>query len=340
MKVCKNCEQRIQYTGLLILFVLIALLPLGCASHGQHSAAGNASTLQAPDYSRGSDWVFKTGAPDKAVDVFYVYPTIYVGKSPTNMDIHDQALRGIAEHLMDAQAGAYSGDANLFAPYYRQMSMAMLDSDEDMYKSPYFQTGYGDVSRAFDYYLKHFNNGRPFILAGHSQGTMVLINLMRDRFDDPRMQKQLVAAYLIGYSITREDLKNYPWMKPATRANDIGVIISYNTQAPGTTASPVLLPNAYCINPLSWTTDETPADKSLNLGAVFFNGKTSDIEREVLHYTGARVDKATGALVAILPETLDVGGFPPGVYHKYDYALWFRNLKANVALRIHTFLGE
>ena len=113
-----------------------------------------------------------------------------------------------------------------------------------------------------------------------------------------------------------------------------------DTQAPGTTGSPVLLPGAFCINPLSWTTEETPANKLLNLGTVFFNDTTSQIEREIPHYAGAWVDPETGALVTTVPEELDVGSFPPGVYHRYDYSLWYRNLEANVKARCEKYLEQ
>jgi hypothetical protein len=94
------------------------------------------------------------------------------------------------------------------------------------------------------------------------------------------------------------------------------------------------------MNPLTWTTEDTPADKSLNLGSVFFNSTTGDIEREIPNYAGARVDKATGALVTELPEDLDTDPFPQGVYHKYDYALWYRNLEKNVELRCQSYLRQ
>ena len=319
---------------------LIVFVCWGCGATHQVSKETIEEIPQAPDFSSQSSWVFQAESPDKKVDIFYVYPTIYTGKSPVNMDIYNPKLRSTAEHLMDAQAGVYSGSANLFAPYYRQVSMAKLNPEEDMFQNSHYQLGYGDVSRAFAYYLKHLNNGRPFILAGHSQGSMTLINIMREHFKNPDLQKQLVAAYLLGYSITPEDFNHYPWMKPATQATDIGVIISYNTQAAGTTGSPVLLPGAFCINPLSWTTDGTPADKSLNLGAVFFSATSSAIDRETPHYAGAYVDKETGALVTALPEDLDVGGFPPGVYHKYDYALWYRNLEENVKARCDAYAEQ
>ncbi len=119
-----------------------------------------------------------------------------------------------------------------------------------------------------------------------------------------------------------------------------GVVVSWNTQAPGATGSPVLRPGAICINPLNWVTDETPADKSRNLGAVFFEDLTGVMKRDVPHYTGARIDAKTGALVAVPPEKLELGQFPKGVLHKYDYAFWYRNLERNVRDRIEAFLKE
>lgn len=294
-----------------------------------------------PDYTKDTAWASNPAKPDKPVDVFYVYPTIYPGTDPRNMDVFDEKLRSDVQGLLKAQAGVYSSSANLFAPYYRQVSFACLDPKQDMTLNQYFRIGADDVHRAFDHYLNNLNQGRPFILAAHSQGSVVMLDLLRSRFKDPALQKKLVAAYVIGYSITGEDLKKYPWIKPAQRADDTGVVISWNTQAPGATGSPVLRPGAICINPLTWSTDETPASKDLNLGAVFFDDFTGKVLREVPHYTGARVDKKSGALVTTPPDKdLKIGHFPPGVLHKFDYAFWYRNLQSNVETRIKAYLDK
>lgn len=194
---------------------LIALTTLVCLSFTPLCTKINASSL--PDYAHKSSWVHQTTTPSKEIDVFYVYPTIYTEQSPANLDINNPQLRNTATHLLHAQAAVYSKTTNLFSPYYRQMSLGRLNPDEDMYKNQYYLIGYNDVATAFEYYLKHLNNGRPFILAGHSQGSMILSNLMRDYFDDVKLLKQLVATYLIGYSITNEDFQTYPWIKPATK---------------------------------------------------------------------------------------------------------------------------
>lgn len=296
-----------------------------------------------PDYSQKDSWARITENTTHPVDIFYVFPTIYSEEYPLNMDIMNRPdLQSKAQGLMVAQAGVYSESANLFAPYYRQTSFVALNPDENMYTNKYFRIGADDVAAAFDYYLKHFNQGRPFILASHSQGSLVMIDLIRKKLSDPELLEKLVAAYLIGYSVMPEDFKKYPWMKPATGANDTGVIISYNTQAPGATGSPVLVKGAFCINPLNWKTDGTPAGKELNKGAVFFDDFTGTLKKEVPHYTGAKINTKTGALETMPPDydNLELGHFPEGVLHKFDYAFWYRNLQDNVAQRINNYLSK
>jgi len=320
-----------------ILFLLVLFSAFFLSSCTSFRSVKLQDGLEAPRYDESSSWLFQELSSQKKLDVFYVYPTIYGGENPTNMDIYNEELRDKAMRSFKKQTGVYTEVGNIFAPFYRQVSMAVLDPDEDTYKNKNFLLGYKDVSRAFEYYLKHLNDGRPFILAGHSQGSMNLITLMREHFESVKLQKQLVAAYLIGYSVTKEDFKQYPWMKPATGESDTGGIVSYNSQAPGTKGPPVILPGAFCINPLNWKTDGTPAAASSNLGAVFFKPDGS-VDKVVPHYSGAMIDTTTGALTTVLPEELDTGGFPKGIYHIYDYSLWFNNLKKNIKLRSENYM--
>ena len=330
---------RLIRTGILsFLFCLAAFGPVSATALAASTTTNTAGCVpECPDYNQMVSWASLPGHPDNPVDVFYVYPTIYFEASPWNMDVFNQALRADVQGLLKAQAGVYSGAANLFAPYYRQVSFAALDPNEDMTRNSYFRIGADDVHRAFDYYLNFFNQGRPFILAAHSQGSVVLLDLLRSRFKAPALQKKLVAAYLLGYSVTREDLRKYPWIRPAQEADDIGVVVSWNTQEPGATGSPVLRKGAICINPLNWRTDDTMADKNLNLGAVFFDDFKGNVLREVPQYTGARVNLATGALETVPPDKMEIGHFPPGVLHKFDYAFWYRNLQRNVQTRIAAY---
>jgi hypothetical protein len=328
---------RLIRTG--ILSLLLCLAVFGPVSAAAPETGVPVDCLPGcPDYGQMVGWAALPDHPGKAVDVFYVYPTIYAETTPMNMDVFNRTLRADVQGLLKAQAGVYSGAANLFAPYYRQVSFAALDPETDMTLNPYFRVGADDVHRAFDYYLNFLNQGRPFILAGHSQGSVVLLDLLRSRFRDPVLREKLVAAYVIGYSVTREDLRKYPWLRPAMGADDTGVIVSWNTQEPGATGSPVLLEGAICINPLNWRTDDTMADRNLNLGAVFFDDFKGKVLRMVPQYAGARINLDNGALETVPPDKMEIGHFPPGVLHKFDYAFWFRNLERNVQTRIDAYL--
>ena len=176
---------------------------------------------------------------------------------------------------------------------------------------------------------------------------MVVIQLLRNRLQDPELRKRMVAAYPIGYSVTRRDLAEYPWMKPAAGETDTGVIITFNTQGPNAAGSPVLLDGAIAINPLNWTTDGTPASRSDNIEARFFDDRTGELLERIPHFAGAYVDADTGALIATdmqTPESkridlVNMGRWPAEVYHRYDYAFWYENLKANVRKRIDAYLA-
>lgn len=295
-------------------------------------------------YPQDINWISKPkGDLTFPVDVFYIYPTVYFSETPTTMEITDQSLREKAHGVYLEQASVFFKSANMFAPYYPQMSIACLSLPKKE-QEKYYTITYTEIKKAFQYYLNHLNQGRPFILAGHSQGSILGIDLMKELFDDKDVQEQLIAAYLIGYSITSEDLENYPQLKIAQGETDNGVIITYNTQAPYATGSPVLLPTAACVNPLTWTNDNTLASAKKNLGAVFFD-KSHKALPDQKQYTDAHIDKQTGALVASTPNPDDFytkgkSFFPRGIYHANDYQFYYRNLEENAKKRIEAYLKK
>jgi hypothetical protein len=90
-----------------------------------------------------------------------------------------------------------------------------------------------DVYAALDYYFEHYNQGRPFILAGHSQGSMILKIALQDYFlEHGEYLERMVAAYVLGYSITTDNLKANPSLRFAEGADDTGVIVSWNIEGP------------------------------------------------------------------------------------------------------------
>jgi DUF3089 family protein len=313
-------------TQFIVLLGLVFCFFISCKKSTEEVA-------QTAKYKNTSNWAYLDSDPQKTVDVFFVYPTIFDGTEPSNMNIDDPLLREKAKLATRNQSGVFTHECNLFAPFYQQMSMqCLLLADQE--KEKYFEIAYADVKKAFQYYLENLNQGRPFIIAGHSQGSEILIQIMKDEFSDEQLMEQLIAAYLIGYSVTEFDLYNSQWMKMAQNAFDNGVIVSYNTQSYDISGSPVLLPGARCTNPLSWKTSNDYAEKEENLGAVFFDA-VGNIESVIPQFTGAWIDE-NGALVAFTldPANYYTPPFPMGVYHKFDYSFFYRNLQKNVSDRV------
>ncbi len=341
---------KITSTLFCLLFIIGAsfIFISGCVNE-ETPAVGNGDTIptgvaghsQEPDYQDSYYWLSLPTIEEK-VDVFYVYPT--VSSSPGGfMDITNESERLLAQGMLEAQASVFASRANVFAPYYRQMSTGVAVTQGSLATdTEEFKRGAVDVQDAFDYYITNLNEGRPFIIAGHSQGTMALIELIKNRFgDDEDLRNRLVAAYLIGYTVTDADLEA-AGLTIAEGADDTGVVITYNTQSKTSAGGPMLMAGAHCINPLNWKTDDTCAPALENLGARFYNDSTGEFLREVDDYCDAQIDLETGALTTTIPagEDLDIGPYSEGVYHRYDYAFWYRNLEKNVGTRIDAYLNQ
>ncbi|MDD4636549.1 MAG: DUF3089 domain-containing protein [Bacteroidales bacterium] len=306
---------------------------------GLFTSCNKSDSLEAIEESNYADsyyWALLPTSIEKDVDVFFVYPSVFRGTEEMNMDITNDSLRSRVLAIIPQQAAVFNNNCNIYVPYYRQMTFdGLFLSDKE--RTRYYSIGLADVEEAFDYYIKNMNNGRPFILAGHSQGSQVLIQLMKDKLYKAELRNKLVAAYIIGYSVTDDDLAQCEWLKIAESADDIGTIITYNTQSEFATGSLVLLPHTHCVNPLNWKNTSEYAPKEMNLGAVFFNDN-GEIDTTINQFTDAWIDH-NGALVA---GTADVDIYtapssPVGVYHKYDYSFFFNNLIENVGVRINAF---
>jgi hypothetical protein len=322
-----------------------------CTGKNKQQVADNTESEKAgaPDYSDRNNWM-KQPAAVKDVDVFYVYPTEYIDDSegaPIFADINEKTMREPAQETYQMQATAYEESANVFVPYYRQVNMAAVSklTREEIYAA-FDSIPKNDVFAALDYYFEHYNEGRPFIIAGHSQGAAILRLVLMNYFrEHPDRYERMVAAYAIGFSITKNDLDASPHLKFATGETDTCVVISWNTEGPknveANTQTIVMKPGAISINPLNWKLDETYAPASENLGSLVMDlntgaTKISDIGAD------AQVNIARGTVVtnadAIPNEMVDFAG--PQNYHQDDYSIFFNNVKDNVVKRIAAYKAK
>jgi hypothetical protein len=261
-------------------------------------------------------------------------------------------MRSGAKAAFARTATAFSPSANIFAPYYRQATIQVVSMTYAQQEPIVGGEPTTDALSAFDYYIKHLNNGRPFILAGHSQGSHILINLMAEYMKkNPDVYKRMIAAYVPGYSITPQYLQQNSELKFAENADDTQVIVSYNTVAPTITMpDTVILPGAMAINPITWTRSETIAGASQNLGSISVDKNGYAVldaqgrPKKVLGVADATIDAATGRLICSTVDTatLDPGNSvtAAGIFHNYDYPFYYFDLRANAANRIALYLAK
>ncbi len=114
-------------------------------------------------------------------DTFFVLPTC-CDVSAAYCDLTCESMRFEANKLKSMFEGVFSS-TRVFSPWYKQISM-------DNFAGIQQQGGWAaafqavdeiplpGVIAAFETYLKQWNDSRPIVLAGHSQGSMVIHELL------------------------------------------------------------------------------------------------------------------------------------------------------------------
>jgi hypothetical protein len=321
-----------------------------------HHGFADEQHAPAPDYAVNAAWAALPGADENAnatqsTNVFFLHPTTYLSPERWNAPF-DNPGRGIGGGGVDTtlryQASAFAKCCRIFAPRYRQATLfAFLDSAGDGVKA--IDLAYQDIDRAFDAFLAR-NGGKPFIVAGHSQGSMHLLRLVQQRIAGTPLEKLLIAAYPIGAAVPA-DFRAIP---PCADAVQTGCLVSWNAVADANYdrsrggSVPIWLDGRYdtvgsrrmlCTNPLDWHLDGA-APASANRGSMSPNGVNAAPTLKPAYAAAKCID---GQLVVDLPANRpDFKGLPgaPGSLHIYDYSLFYANLQENAVLRAASFTAK
>lgn len=302
-----------------------------------------ASAAAATDYRDRNNWVIcddgKDGAP---FDVFYVYPTLSFAAFRGGMPWRDDPkLRHSIERFVRSQTRLLAPGARIYAPFVRQLGYpqvaAVIGSGKHWRRAVELNAGAEDTTAAFRHYLRRFNRGRPYILFGHSQGAMDLYLMMLGT-PELSLRGGFVAAYLIGLPrLGAADIASdmaERGIRPAAKADDLGVIVGWNSQLPWADVPFFSGRGTYCINPLNWRTDGVPADRSGHRGAVVYD-RTVGRYRMVGNFCGARIDISRGALVLDIPDRRGRRGIlDHGITHMDDVWFFVVNIRDNIELRV------
>ena len=301
-----------------------------------------------PDYSRDASWWARPGLADDPsrwlprgvaahtaaapAATFYVHPTTYLERDRWNgpIDAAGEPARR-ARVFVETQAGAFNNLSKVWAPKYRQAAYgAFLLKSEDARKA--LDLAYRDVLAAFDQFLANRSGGEPILLAGHSQGSLHLLRLLKDRKD--ALKGQLVAAYVIGWPVGVSSDLPATGLPACAAAGQVGCVASWQsfkdpansrlvTEAwvgtGGLTGSARTGDEILCTNPLTGAKDGV-APPNANRGTLVPNGDLTEASLEIGR-VGARCEKGFLLIDGDIPN-LGPYVLPVNNYHVYDYALF------------------
>ncbi len=243
--------------------------------------------VEAPDYSDQTFWAALPSMDDPAdlvpegvdpdvvqgqspVDVFFIHPTGYLsGASWTSPMDPDSASEENTKWMMAYQASAYNGCCNVYAPRYREATIYSYFQEPET-REQILGFAYGDVERAFDFFLANYSEGRPFVLASHSQGTHHMRRLLAERINGTELFTRMVAAYAIGSVMipwSEEYFAGLDDVSACESAVDLGCVVHWDTMAEGAPAVEREA-DSLCTNPISWRVDQERAAAADHVGAV------------------------------------------------------------------------
>jgi len=268
------------------------------------------------------------------VDVFYVVSTNIMrsfnpdGTESFSAVLNDEEKAILATEIKYIENNLFPEKVNFFSPYYHQTTMSALANPAFTRKDlqDLSNRATNEVFDAFDYYMEHFNQDRPFIIAGYSQGAIMTKNLLQHLTAE--QSKRLVAAYMMGYGLDAETLQHAN-VNAATGATDTGVTISFTSMANTEAIYNIIYNDAVeCINPVNWCTDATPAEFQ-------YDGETLTVHvdqtKKVLIVDGFHYEKHKTQDWSINPWSKDN-------YHNFEIYFYAPQIRKNALDRISHYL--
>ena len=302
-----------------------------------------------PDYSLLENWAAHPGKRDYAdttpmpnimdgqesseIDVFFLHPTTLFGQKAWNGDLKDKKLNGRTERTtIKHQASIFNGAGRVYAPRYRQMVLgAFFDKHDRASNGKAFHTAYCDLKASFDYYMAHYNQGRPVMIVAHSQGSAHAIHLLKDYFDGKSLQPQLVAAYIPGWPVPAD---TFQVLKPCADPSQTGCYATWCSFEWGTAPkTPQWYDGAVVVNPITWRLDTLPSDINDHQGTVM--GGYDQVYPEKL-----KAQVHGGYLWVSKPNVKGTSVIRSNNFHIADYNLFWMDVRNNAIVRTQQYLTD
>ncbi|WP_372732408.1 DUF3089 domain-containing protein [Novosphingobium sp.] len=289
------------------------------------------------------------------MDVFYVHPTTFrSARNEWNQRPGDvEADRWTDESAILRQASAFTGCCRVWAPRYRAASVNAVISST--HRDEAFALAFTDVERAFDWFLANVSKGRPFILAGHSQGAKHISDLMQKRIDGTALQGRMVAAYIVGINLGQGEFgpRRFKSIPVCSRPAQTGCALQWNAVLAGSDLEKKLAPyrafytaqygtqdgwEPVCVNPVTFDSARPASLSAEALGAAPGTPGLGPMKPLRAGAVAVRCDR--GLAVVHLAPGLDLEPFPGGTMHLHDIGLFYADVRANAALRVKAWFSR
>jgi len=339
---------------LLVIIALVYIILVGCSPKTTAITSnlnGFVSETGIPDYSRLNYWASHPEKRDpadsipkplmgsdleKVADVFFLHPTTLTDADKIdeiNARIDDIELNNKTDMSpILYQASVFNERARIFAPRYRQAHIRMYFEKDSAKQYAAFNLAYEDIRNAFKYYLEHYNNGRPIIIASHSQGTTHSTRLLKEFFDGKPLEKQLVCGYLIGMGVRKNQYEKIPVCSDSLQT---GCFVSWRTYRNDFVDSVINRNDSSLavVNPITWSTNNEIVGREKQKGAILYNFK-----KVIDNTQGAQAEG--NALWVSHPRFPGSFLYTKKNYHAGDINLFYIDIRENVSKRIDAFLSK
>jgi len=279
--------------------------------------------------------------------IFFIHPTSYLERARWNAPLDNAEANDRATLFLRGQASAFNAAGDIWAPRYRQATFgAFLTGQKEAQQA--LDLAYGDVAAAFDEFLVEAGITRPIILAGHSQGALHLTRLLREKVAGKSVAKRIVAAYVVGWPVSRTTDLAALGLPECTAPDQAGCLLSWQSFAEP--ADPALILDTFdgttgfdgnprkdtpivCTNPLTGMPGDAPA--TANLGTLV---PSADLTNGTL-MPGLVPARCADRGFLLIGDPPEMGSYvlPGNNYHVYDYSLFWANVRADATRRLDAF---
>ena len=352
---------RVQYFGLAI----------SAHFYGPNVAFSPSQMGPNPDYSMDSSWLSLPTYVDEAdlspagiksinngnakFDVFYVHGTGFISPDAWTSPLKgNSSTQNNSKFSLANEASIFNSCCNIFAPHYREANLFSFFNLSKKESNNILDLVYEDIRAAFFNFIDHRNDGRPFFIVGHSQGSQLIKRLLSELNEFPDVTQHLIAVYSLGDAfspLSQEYVDSITYLDICKTPTATRCLIHWETIGDG--GGQLIIPlsrDSVCVNPLSWSYDDRYASPDLHLGAATVSGKylmnTESNNQEINfdspsitpNYTKAQckdgllyVDDPTDTQYA------ELGLLSDHTMHGVNFAIFHMNIRKNARLRAESF---